>query len=184
MLCAVDKHYRYLKTRSRKFDAFLNKLRSLIVEHSALFARIYKDHVKPKFHHLFHIPENMRFTKRLLSCFVTERKHRSIKAAGLHTFRNIEHTVTIDIVNRFAEEARENNNLYEKQFLLEYRAVVLAGMNLQTSKRASLQCGTVCNKDVVFFASPGGQGRISIVSSFYRAQDSDIFAEVLMKFTA
>ena len=41
-------------------------------------ARLYHHAIKPKYHHVFHVIDHLRQTGRLLSCFVTERKHRTI----------------------------------------------------------------------------------------------------------
>ena len=64
----------------------LNDLRSLIVEHNKKFRSLYSDHIKPKYHHMMHIVENMSFIGACLGCFVTERKHRTIKRAACHIF--------------------------------------------------------------------------------------------------
>ena len=58
--------------------------------------------VKPKGHHQFHIIDGMLWVGKLLSCFVTERKHKMIKRCALYIFRNLEHTVLRDVVNHFA----------------------------------------------------------------------------------
>ena len=49
--------------------------------------------VTPKFHMLCHIVADVCGTGKLLSCFVTGRKHRITKRAALHMFRHIELTV-------------------------------------------------------------------------------------------
>ena len=45
----------------------VQRLRQLIREHAELFTTLYAGHEKPKFHHLFHIVDNMLFLGKLLS---------------------------------------------------------------------------------------------------------------------
>ena len=68
---------------------YVGMLRRLINQHAEDFARLYPKHRKPKWHHLFHIADGIEFLNKLLSCFVTERKHRMAKRAALHIFRGI-----------------------------------------------------------------------------------------------
>ena len=51
----------------------------LIAEHLRLIMKLYGNEAKPKAHHLFHVVDGMVHLHRLLSCFVTERKHKPIK---------------------------------------------------------------------------------------------------------
>ena len=44
---------------------YVDLLRTLIEKHGALFVTLYGQHVKPKFHHLLHIPENI---ESLVAC--------------------------------------------------------------------------------------------------------------------
>ena len=67
----------------RKGAARSVELRQSIIDHHALYRRLYPDFIKPKFHQLLHVPENAEQLGVLLSCFVNERKHRSIKSAAL-----------------------------------------------------------------------------------------------------
>ena len=40
--------------------AHVGLIADVIYRHAALFREIYKDHVKPKFHYLFHVPTHAR----------------------------------------------------------------------------------------------------------------------------
>jgi hypothetical protein len=80
----------------------VDSLRTLIAKHVKEFCELYGEYCKPKMHHMFHIPDGMESLGKLLSCFVTERKHKMIKAAALHVFRHFEHTVLTDVVNTFS----------------------------------------------------------------------------------
>ena len=77
-----------------------------IIEHHTLYRKLYPEFIKPKFHHLLHLEENIDQIGFLLSCFVTERKHRSVKRAGLWTFSKYEHTLVADIVHRDIDRLR------------------------------------------------------------------------------
>ena len=76
------------------------------IEHHTLYRKLYREFIKPKFHHLLHLEENIDQIGFLLSCFVTERKHRSVKRAGLWTFSKYEHTLIADIVHRDIDRLR------------------------------------------------------------------------------
>eukprot|EP00959_Pyramimonas_sp_CCMP1952_P397427 8327534-Pyramimonas_sp.AAC.1 len=65
-----------------------------------MFTRLYPAATKPKFHQALHLPENMRCVGKLLSCFVTERKHRIAKRCALYVFRHIDNTVIKYILSR------------------------------------------------------------------------------------
>lgn len=128
---------------------FVEQLQFTIVKHNALYVELYEDHVKPKLHHLLHIPENMKFVGRLLSCWVTERKHRVVKAQASHTFRHIEHATTLDLLNDIAEEARISSELYRSAFLLNPHDCSAADVSIETSWHVTLPVGTASRGDVV-----------------------------------
>jgi hypothetical protein len=65
----------------------LGLLNSLILEHHRLFVFLYPDASKPKVHFLLHIPECILRFGALLSCFVTERKHKESKIIGTFAFK-------------------------------------------------------------------------------------------------
>ena len=59
---------------------FKQKLLSMIEAHHSLSWNLYgSSNVKPKWHHMLHMTDY----KKLLSCFVTERKHRDTRGAAL-----------------------------------------------------------------------------------------------------
>ena len=72
--------------------AYIDRITRIIDDHGALYAQLYPDQVRPKFHHVYHIPEGMLHLNKLLSCFVLERKHRSTKDAAEKCFRFIEYS--------------------------------------------------------------------------------------------
>ena len=76
-----------LQLVAEKSMGYIDKLRDLISKHHVLYSRIYpSEAVKSKFHQIFHIWENMVWAGRLLSCFVTERKHRTLKGPWFTCF--------------------------------------------------------------------------------------------------
>ena len=129
---------------------FCNVLRALIEKHADLYVQIYPDQVRPKFHHLFHIPDNMEYVGKLLSCFVTERKHRATKAASRELFRHIEHTVIVDLVNRQCAFAASVESPFKAYYLVGRRSISIGGLEMHTSGQAHLPCGYVHKGDLVF----------------------------------
>lgn len=121
----------------------------LIDEYGALFIRLY-DRAKPKFHHMFHIHESIMRFKKMLSCFVTERKHRATKKAALHVFRYLEQTVLKDLVNRMCESYTSCLSLFQPTFLVSPKIANGHGSELRKSDKAVLSCGMLRKGDIVF----------------------------------
>lgn len=67
-------------------NQFQRELKRKIARHNELFEQLYSECAKPKFHWLFHVPENIERIGRSLACFNPERKHRCAKtvAAFVH----------------------------------------------------------------------------------------------------
>ena len=127
---------------------YVATLKVLIPKLHATFVRCW-DKLKPKIHHMHHIIDGMEWCGKLLSCFVTERKHRTVKNAALHVMRYIEHTVLIDVVNQMCEQMVGGHDLFEKMFLVQPKECKLQPEVL-TSKKAVLECGAVSHNDVIF----------------------------------
>ena len=126
----------------------LETLKRLIPELHEKFVKEFTKY-KPKLHHMQHIIDHMEWLGKLITCFVTERKHREVKDAALHVFRHIEHTVLIEVVNQHCEQIASGHDLFMPMFLVNPRECALQNEYL-TSRRAVLLCGEVSNKDVVF----------------------------------
>ena len=62
----------------------------LIAEHLRLITKLYGNQAKPKAHHLFHVVDGMLHLRRLLSCFVTGRKHEVIKSNASWTLKHLD----------------------------------------------------------------------------------------------
>jgi hypothetical protein len=91
-----------------------------------------------------------------MSCFVTERKHRTTKNAAMHVFRHMEHTVMADLTNRHIENLK---NIYSQTLFLDSKAVNVYGSEFTTSVGAHLLCGEVRASDIVIVTS-GVVGRV------------------------
>jgi hypothetical protein len=97
----------------------IETINRLINEHAELYVKLYPDQVRPKFHHLFHIIDNMKSLKALISCFVLERKHIVTKDAAHYCYRHIEHTVIVDLINRHCARATSAESPLREMFLID-----------------------------------------------------------------
>ena len=104
----------------------------------------------PKFHHAFHIPENMMRVGKLLSCFVTERKHRISKSAACNVFRHIEHTVLADCINRMCDLITGDETIFLPQHMPKAKRLQIDDQILLHSIEAVLLCGPVKCGDIVW----------------------------------
>ena len=66
----------------------LGLLRTLVAEHHRLAVSVYPEVIRPKAHYMFHVCDCIARFGVLLSCFVTERKHRESKRIAAHAFRS------------------------------------------------------------------------------------------------
>ena len=130
----------------------VERLRRLIQEHAELFIESYPGRETPKFHHLFHIVDNMLFLGKLLSCFVTERKHRTTKRCALFVFRCIGNTVTKEVMlSRMCQKlSSESESIFSKVYLVRPRVYNFAGTVLHRASGAVLPCGSVQAGDFVW----------------------------------
>jgi hypothetical protein len=132
------------------------ELQSLIDRHAALFGELYDTCIKPKYHHLFHLPDHAVQLGKLLSCFVTERKHRTVKGPAASVYGNFEKAMLLDLLHR-------NVDVYTQPctFIREYleRPVVvnepLFGLCTQVhvSKSVRLVCGFIRRGDLLLTVS-------------------------------
>lgn len=100
----------------------VDNITAIIDRHADLFGRLYKSRIKPKYHHLFHIPDHAIHLGKLLSCFVTERKHRSVKSQASHTFGNFERSLLIETVGRNLD-AFKDDSIFTRESLLQPKPV-------------------------------------------------------------
>ena len=83
----------------RMTEARYHAMSALIHDHRSIFAELYGDYVKIKFHHAGHIARDLYELGICLSCFPLERKHRTTKALIVWAFKNCEMTCVHDYVN-------------------------------------------------------------------------------------
>ena len=126
----------------------LSALEAKIAKHAVLFVELYPEHVKPKFHHMLHLVDDYRGIGRILSCFVTERKHKAIKSAAVNGFKHVEATITTLIVNDLFDKASKNELLNSIE-LLNPKCIEVGTLHMQRSTQARLHCGVVHAGDVV-----------------------------------
>ena len=81
------------------FARLIMPMRRMMKEYHDLHVLICNEW-KPKLHHMHHVVDGMEGLGKLLSCFVCERKHKTVKYAAPHVFRHIEHTVLAHVINR------------------------------------------------------------------------------------
>ena len=141
-----------------------------------LVTKLYEKEVKPKAHHLFHVVDGMLQLHRLLSCFVTERKHKAIKASALHVFRHIEHTVLYDILNKSIVQIKEGHDLFTETFLVApVQSIELASVVFRRSRKCVLRIGEVSAGDLIINDS----GDVAkVLSVFQQSIDVELFLEV------
>ena len=85
-----------------------------------------------------------------MSCFVTERKHRSSKKSALHVFRYMEHTVLADQINQFCM-AMSTDALFSRASLIGPKQHSVHEENIFfNSKSALLSCGEIIAGDIVY----------------------------------
>lgn len=151
-------------------------LQALMEDYLERIVNLYGGYIKPKGHHMLHIVEGMEWVGRLLCCFVTERKHRMVKACALHVFRHIEHTVLNDIVNLSIEQIMDGHDLYAEKFLICPRDIQVNGTTFRRSGRCVMHVGQVGRGDLVI----NNVGDVGKVISVWQTVDerNHIFFEV------
>lgn len=143
-------------------------LRQAIVEHHTLFCKLYGDVIKPKLHHLLHIPENMETVGKLIGCFTMERKHRTTKQSALHVFRNFEPTVLKDLAHDQLKSIIDGPPL-SGAYLISASTI---GGRLAKSSRCRLPCGEIHAGDFVVLRD----GSAAIVDQWWQ-DDTDIVVQ-------
>ena len=130
--------------------AHMGELLSKILEHHSIFVDIYPwSSCKPKFHHCLHLVETFLRFKKVLSCFVLERKHRATKRAALHVFRHLEHTVLSSVINEQCEQIVNGFSLFVPVFLAHPRKIEIGTSTLLRSTEAVIHCGHIHVNDLV-----------------------------------
>ena len=138
------------------------ELGRLVERHHVAYIRAYgPDSLKPKWHHMLHVHEHGEALGRILSCFVTERKHRAVKACGTWAFKNYEHTVLRSMLYKQVA-ALSGEAHFQSEALLCPKEVHVDGLVTYRAVAARIVIGEVRKDDVVSFAD----GTVHVVRSF------------------
>ena len=144
----------------------MDLLATLIKEHHDLYKELYPEcAIKPKWHHMIHLPSLYKRLNKVISCFVTERKHKAVKGAALFVFRHLEHTVLASVINEQCEQVKAGHSLFLKEFLMHPSDIDVLGVRLKRSSRALLECGMLACGDVVYILG-GVLGRLECFWQF------------------
>lgn len=119
---------------------FVDEISRTLRAHAQLFKRLYPDCIKPKFHHVFHVVDHMKNARKLLSCWVTERAHRTTKSFASHTFGNYERSLTREMLNYMVSNARSDEPFCAEHLVSPQP---LASQDWQRSSSAALRCGRI-----------------------------------------
>jgi hypothetical protein len=126
-----------------------NDLRRLVQEHHETFLAAYgSTNVKPKWHHMLHLHEHGSTVGRMLSCFVTERKHKSVKSAATWAFNQYENTVLRTLLYRQVNTLSDDMH-FASECLVKPQSDDFSGTVVRRSTVASLRCGDVHKGDIV-----------------------------------
>lgn len=153
-LCACMRKFAELVAVLSTGVVDVRRISMLIEEFSGLYvATVRFIDLKPKFHQLQHLADQIRRVGKSLSCFVTERKHRATKRIALNIFRHIEGTVLKGLVNQQCEALKDasGNSLLQRQFLVRpIHEIPSDGLTLRFSKSAIAACGCLCVGDLLY----------------------------------
>ena len=151
---------------------YMDLLVKLIGKHHRLYMRLYPV-TKPKWHHMLHLPDQYRAMKKVISCFVTERKHRALKQASLYVFRHLEHTSLANLVSQQCEQIIDGHSLFQRAFLVHPSPVELTGLDLTRSSAAVLDCGGLHSGDIIYVAG----GNLARITAFWQSEPGVITAQ-------
>ena len=168
----MDKLLKFFALGTESVVKHLIQIEQTNDSHAVLFAALYPQVIKPKFHHLFHVIDHMKQINRLCSCFVTERRHRLAKTPAANIFNNYEKTLTTTQLCLMAD--RMGKTVFEPAFLehpqhlpVDIVAAIQTAMpgiaGLAVSTSAHLLCGVVKKGDVVMIADQ----RVGEVQQFF-----------------
>jgi hypothetical protein len=137
------------------------------VKHNTLFLELYGNAcAKIKFHHLYHLPENMMWLASCLSCFPTERKNKDAIAVSSATDSTVERTSVIAFLQRTLNHWRRHLNACSEMHLLDGRAAHVQGLKLTFARTAVFKCGELHIGDMAFFQG----GVLGKVRSFWEIE--------------
>jgi hypothetical protein len=148
----------------------MDRIEELIRQHHEAMVRLYGDNCKPKAHHLHHVPDGARWVSKLFACYVTERKHKSVKQAALYIFRNFEHTLINDVLNRFFEQMGDGVDIYTQRSLVNGSYIGFGDRQFCQSRRAIIHVGEVAHGDIVLFRD----GVVGMILGFWQLHGDEV----------
>ena len=163
----LDELINYLRLGADSAVPHVDRIRQLIVDHNRMFALLYPDQIRPKFHHLYHIPENMKFLNKLVACFVLEQKHKATKDAARVVVRFIESCVIKDLVNRQCVHMIAPESPFRQSFLVNPHCI--PGKIFEASSVACLRIGKVGRNDIVYLKDMN----VGVVHRFFKPLSGD-----------
>ena len=149
---------------------YAKALERMLLEYHSLVAQM-GFYLKPKVHHMHHVLDGMLWLGKLLSCFVCERKHRTVKDNALHVFRHIEHTVLADVINKQCHQMISGIDIFKEHCLVCPRSVTEVP-GLMRSRKAVLAIGSVSAGDILWLID----ARCGRITLFY-----NVFGTVVMQ---
>ena len=151
------------------------RLKKIIVAHARLFLKLYEElHATPKFHHMYHLPDDLLWMLQCLSCFPTERKNKDALELSNATDRTVEKTSVINFLQQTLSHWAKNG-CQESYLHGNPRSYALGGgVTLFQSSGATCQGGEIKSGDMVSFSD----GSIGKVISFSQCDgDERIYAQ-------
>jgi hypothetical protein len=88
----------------------VDTLEQATVSHHVAFFHLYEDCVKLKPHYLLHIARCIRRSRKILSCFPTERQHKNTKAIAGHCYGSLSYSVTAFELNRLLDNVADETS--------------------------------------------------------------------------
>ena len=144
-------------------------LTALVIKHNRLFLELYGNaNAKIKFHHTYHMADDMLYLMGCLSCFPTERKNKDAIAVSVAKDKHMEKTSVVSFLHRTLSHWEQHATSCTEIYLINPRAVCVHGEKISTSKSASLPCGELHVGDMVVLFD----GSIGKVLSFWQQADS------------
>ncbi len=138
-LDALNKVMSCLLHIGRVTDEKLDELQGLVDRHLQLFAELYRNFTKVKFHHAGHIPKDLWKLGVGLSCLPLERKHKLLKSLIVYIFRNVEMTCIKDYVNHVVQQFIEHRFQFKEYWLQDPKRVSFQGQCFDSSFHACIE---------------------------------------------
>jgi hypothetical protein len=160
--------------RGRITASIRDALQRKIVRHAILFLKLYDNvFAKIKFHHTFHIPDDMYRLGKVLGCFTAERRNKDLLALASATSRQIAKSATMKFLHATISHWASSNQTIEECSMI--KPTLYSVGNLRRSTATSLACGEVHASDFVLLRD-GGIGQ---VACFWDRDDtSDIVVQL------